>query len=145
MYPINVRVSFFDRTNSKTFTSYFPSIYASDTVNRVVPQIFSNTSALTLSSTTRGSSSYYYFNLNWPYTSSNSDISQKMILKINGGVTCCTLFSSFALYNNRTGTQTLLWTNKISNISVYRTDSISSGASTQIRINSHTNPYPIQK
>lgn len=145
MVPINIRVSFFDRTNRKTYTSYFPSVYASDTVNRGVPQVIPNTTALSLSNTTRGASSYYRFNLNWPYSSSNSDISQKMTMKINGGVTCCTSFPSFSLYNTGTGTQTLLWTNKISNISVYRTGSISSGANIEIRLNSHVNPYPIQK
>lgn len=143
MYPINVRITFFDRTNKKTYTSYFPSVYASDSINRGVPTVVSG--SLSRSTSNRGSSTYHYISTSWPYSSNYNDISQKMLMKINGGVTACAAFSSFTLSDNNTGSYTLLWTNKISNISVYRTPSQSVGVATNIKFNNIVNPYPIQK
>lgn len=68
-----------------------------------------------------------------------------MLMKINGGVTACASFSSLTLSDNNTGSYALLWTNKISNISVYRTPSQSNGVATNIQVNNIVNPYPIQK
>lgn len=143
MNPINVRISYFDRTNKKTYTSYFPSVYASDSINRGVPTVISGSIARSTSS--RGTSAYHYFTTGWPYSSNYNDVSQKMLMKINGGVTCCASFSSFTLSDNNTGSYSLLWTNKISNISVYRTPSQSNGVNTNIQVNGIVNPYPIQK
>ncbi len=143
MYPINVRISFFDRTNKKTYTSYFPSVYASDSINRGVPAVISG--SLSRSTSNRGTSAYHYISTSWPYSSNYNDISQKMLMKINGGVTACASFSSLTLSDNNTGTYALLWTNKISNISVYRTPSQSNGVATNIQVNNIVNPYPIQK
>lgn len=144
MYPINVRISFIDQTNNKVYTSNFPNLYSSDSINRGVPAAMSG--SLSFASNSRGASTYHYIATSWPYSSNYNDISQKVTLKLGGGITCCNAFSSFTLSDNRTGSgYTLLWTDIVSNISVYRTPSITGGWSTDLRILNVVNPYPIQK
>lgn len=145
MYPINVRISFNDRTNNKKYTSYFPSLYASDSVGRGIPSAISG--SLSFTNGYRGASSTHYISTSWPYSSTYSDISQKVVLKVRGGVTCCTPFSNLGLTDNRTGgsAYTLLWTDKVANISVYRTPSITGGWSTDFQVTGIVNPYPYQK
>ena len=66
-------------------------------------------------------------------------------MKIKGGVTCCNDYDSFVLDDNRTSSYTELWTDKVANITVYRTPSISASQSTQLQIKNVVNPYPCQK
>jgi hypothetical protein len=145
MYPLNVRISFLDRTNIKKYTSYFPSVYASDSVNRGIPSPISG--SLAFSSANRGAGATHYMSTSWPYSSNFNDISQKVVLKVRGGITCCTSFANLGLTDNRTGgsAYTLLWTDKVTNISVYRTPSITGTLSTDLQITGVTNPYPYQK
>lgn len=145
MTPINVRISLVDRTNAKIYTSKFLSVYASDSINRGVPTALSG--SWTKSNSNRGASGvYHYFPFNWPYTSNVGDISQKLVLKIGGGITCCNAFTNFIVDDNQAGTTyTRLWYDTIANISVYQIPTIASGTSISLRINSVKNPYPIQK
>lgn len=144
MYPINVRITFSDRTNIKRYTSYFPSLYTSDSVNRGIPSAISG--SLLFSSANRGAGSTHYISTTWPYSSNYNDISQKIVLKVGGGVTCCVAFSTLSLADSYTGSgYTLLWTDKVSNTSVYRTPSISSSIGLNLQITGAVNPYPIQK
>lgn len=131
MYPINVRITFLDRTNIRKYTSYFPSLYASDSVNRGIPSAISG--SLAFSNANRGTSTTHYISTSWPYTSNYNDISQKVVLKVRGGVTCCTSFASLGLDDNLTGSAyTLLWTDKVANISVYRTPSHTGSVATNL-------------
>lgn len=144
MYPINTRISFIDRTNNKVYTSNFLNLYSSDSINRGVPSALSG--SLQFASNSRGASTYNYISTTWPYSSNYNDISQKVTLKLGGGITCCNAFSSFTLSDNRTGSgYTLLWTDSVLNMSVYRTPSITGGWSTDLQILNVVNPYPIQK
>lgn len=143
MSPINVRITFNDRTNIKKYTSYFPSLYASDSVNRGIPSALSG--SLSFSNSNRGAGSTHYIATTWPYSSNYNDISQKVVLKVGGGILCCVAFSSLTLTDNRTGSgYTLLWTDKVANISVYRTPSLSV-STTDLQVSGAVNPYPIQK
>ena len=144
MYPINTLISFIDRTNNKVYTSHFMSLYSSDSINRGVPGVMSGTPYFT--NTNYGSSNYNYIPTTWPYTSNFNDITQKVTLKIGGGVTCCNSFSNLQLSDNRTGhAYTLLWTNTVANISIYRPPSFAIGLTIDMRILNVINPYPIQK
>lgn len=144
MYPINVRISFLDRTNVRTYTANFPSVYASDSINRGVPTGIGG--SLYFSNGNRGASNYHYIPISWPYSSNYNDISQKVTMKIQGGITCCNAFNSFVLSDNRTGSgYTLLWYDNVLNMSVYRTPSLGNGWSTDLQITGVVNPYPIQK
>jgi hypothetical protein len=86
LVPINLRVNLVDRTNNKVYTSYFPNVYYSDSVNVGVPSNLGG--SITMGDSHRGYSTYHYTNLNWPYNSDSTDISQKIVLKILGGITC---------------------------------------------------------
>ena len=145
MHPINVRITFLDRTNIRTYTSYFPSLYASDSVNRGIPSAISG--SLAFSNANRGASSTHYISTSWPYSSNYNDISQKVVLKVRGGVTCCTSFANLGLTDNRTGgsAYVLLWTDRVANVSVYRTPSITGSWATDLQITGIANPYPFQK
>ena len=80
MFPINCRITFLDYTNLKVYTSYFPSLYASNSINRGVPTPLSG--SLIAASTNRGISTNHYFTTTWPYLSNYNDISQKVTIKI---------------------------------------------------------------
>lgn len=56
--PINVRVTYFDRTNIKTYTANYPSVYISDSLNRGVPSVITS-GTLTVAITDRGASTYH--------------------------------------------------------------------------------------
>lgn len=142
---MDVRISFVDRTNTRIYTSRFPSVYASDSINRGIPTALSGT--WTRVNAARGiTGTYHYFSFNWPYNSNIGDISQKIVMKIGGGITCCYTFTSFTLSDSVAGTTyTRLWYDSVANISVYQTPTISSGTSMQQRITNIKNPYPIQK
>jgi hypothetical protein len=114
----------------------------SDSVN--IGSQSSVSGSLTASSYNRGALTNHYIGTSWPYTSANTDISQKVVLKIGGGITCCQSFSSLSLSDSQTS-YTLLWTDTIANISVYRTPSKSATTSTNLYINNVYNPYPYQK
>ena len=67
------------------------------------------------------------------------------MLKLDGGITCCTAFTNFYLSDNRTGANyERMWYDNVANISVFRVPSMSV-SSTDIRITGVVNPYPIQK
>jgi hypothetical protein len=68
LVPINLRLNLMDRTNTKLYTSYFPNIYVSDSVNVGVPSNLGGT--ISGVSSTRGASTYHYMSLSWPYASS---------------------------------------------------------------------------
>jgi hypothetical protein len=141
LVPIDIKVLYNDRTNNQIFRSFWPSVYVSDSVN--IGSQDSITGTLIPSNANRGSSTNHYISTNWPYSSTFSDISQKIVLKIGGGVTCCQAFSSLSLSDSQTA-YTLLWTNTLANISVYRTPS-KSVITTSLFINSVNNPHPYQK
>lgn len=94
-----------------------------------------------MSSSNRGDSTNHYINLNWPYSSNYNDISQKIVMKIYGGITCCQSFSSLSLSDSQTS-YTLLWTNTGTNTSVYRTPSKST-INTYWYINNVINPNQV--
>ena len=138
-----MRITYVDRSNNDVHTSNFPSVYISDSENIGVPTVISG--SLSRANSARGGSTYHYVNINWPYSSNYNDISQKVVMKIEGGITCCNNYDSFVLDDNRTSSYTELWTDKVANITVYRTPSITNGYSTQMQIKNVVNPYPIQK
>lgn len=142
LVPINVKVAYFDRTNNRAYRSYWPSIYLSDSIN--IGSQSSISGSLTASNGYRGSNTNHYIGTSWPYSSTYSDISQKIVLKIGGGITCCQSFSSLSLSDSQTS-YTLLWTDTTANMSVYRTPSKSISTSTNLYINNINNPYPYQK
>ena len=141
--PIDVRVSLFDYTAKQVFTSNFKSLYLSDSTDLTVPTELSGT--FTRSNVDRGASAYHYLPTSWPYSSSSSDISQKIVMKIGGGVTCCNSYDNFYLDDNQGSPYTELWTDTTANLTVYQMPTHSSGLSTQIRIYNILNPYPYQK
>lgn len=142
LVPINVRISQMDRTNNKAYTSNFPSIFVSDSYNRGIPTQLGGT--FSRANSNRGTSTYHYLTVNWPYTSSSSDVSQKLVMKIHGGITCCNSYSNFYLYDTSVGNYVVLWTDTVANITVYETPT-HSAVSTAIRIQGVKNPYPYQK
>ena len=101
LVPINMRISFVDRTHNDFFTSNFPSVYVSDSHNIGTPQSVSG--SLVRSSSNRGASTDHYVTMNWPYSSNYNDISEKIVMKIEGGITCCNTYDNFALDSNVTG------------------------------------------
>ena len=67
-----MRITYVDRTNNDIWTSNFPSIYVSDSYNIGIPTNISG--SLSRSNSNRGSSSYNYVNMYWPYTSNYNDV-----------------------------------------------------------------------
>lgn len=142
LVPLDIKMLYNDRTNNQIYRSFWPSVYLSDSINLGSQSSISG--SLTFSNGNRGESTNQYISTTWPYSSTNSDISQKMVLKIGGGITCCREFSSLTLSDSQTG-YTLLWTDTIANISVYRTPTKTVSTSTSLYINNVINPYPYQK
>lgn len=140
LVPINVRISLQDRTNGKTYTSYFPQVYASDSINVGVPASIGGGS-LSYSNLYRGASNFYYYALTWPYSSSTSN-SQKIVLKIGGGATCCQTFSSLLL-NDTESTYTLLWSNPLLNMSVWKTPTKTFNTVTGFAVKNIINPQAV--
>lgn len=66
-------------------------------------------------------------------------------MKIEGGITCCNNYDNFYLDDNRTSAYTELWTDKVANMTVYRTPSRSYNQYTQVQIRNVNNPHPYQK
>ena len=104
LVPINVRISQIDRTNNKIYTSNFPSVYGSDSYNRGTPtQMGGN---YYRNNADRGAGAVHYLQVGWPYTSNYNDISEKVVMKIRGGITCCNNYDNFYLDDNRTSAYT---------------------------------------
>lgn len=100
-------------------------MYVSDSINIGVPATISGNFYST--NYNRGAGSTQYTSITWPYSSDYNDISQKIVMKIQGGITCCQNYANFVLDDNRTGANSLveLWKNTVANITVYRTPSLS--------------------
>jgi hypothetical protein len=137
--PVNLRINLVDRTNSKLYTSYFPNLYYSDSINVGVPSSLSG--SIVVSGPNRGASSTHYTAVSWPYSSNSGDVSQKIVMKIYGGITCCRAFTSLSLSDDQTG-YTLLWANAGTNTSVYVTPSKST-ISTNWYISGVINPNQV--
>ena len=75
-----MRITYVDRINNDVWTSNFPSVYVSDSYNIGIPTDIA--ASLSRSNANRGSSAYQYLNMYWPYTSTYSDISEKVVMKI---------------------------------------------------------------
>jgi len=138
--PINVQVNFKDRTNNKVYTSYFPQIYVSQSANVNIPTNLGGTLART--SSYRGVSNTHYLAMSWPYNSNSADVSQKVVMKIFGGITAVQPFSSFVLVDSQLY-YTLLWANVNANTSVYSTPSKSYTTSTNLQITNVINPQAV--
>ena len=100
------------------------------------------TSSMSANSANLGASTYLKWTVGWPY-SSGSNIHDKILVKIDGGITCCRAYSSLASLSDKYMTYTALWTNTKANISVYQMPSRSSGTSTTFKINNVINPNPV--
>jgi len=131
---MHIEANYIQINSRVRYYTYWDSIFYIDSVNVGVPGTFS--SNLQRSSGAHGSSNgYLYFNsVSWPYTSNVNDISEKVVLKIEGGITCCRAYDDFYMRDDSQGTWTELWTDKVANITVYRTPSRSSGSNNQIYI-----------
>ncbi len=139
--PINMRVNLVDRTNTRVYTSYFPNIYYSDSINTAVPANLGG--SIGISNNNRGASTnHHMFIADWPYNSNSADVSQKIVLKIAGGITCCQSFNSLTLTDSQTG-YTLLWSNPNANTSVYETPSKGINTDTYWYINNVVNPNQV--
>lgn len=136
LVPIDLRLSLVDRSNTRLYTSFFPNIYYSDSINIVIPSNLGGSIAMTNSA--RGVANYHYLNLNWPYNSNNADSSQKFVFKIEGGITSCNAFSGLSITDSQGG-YTLIWSNTGTNTSVYEIPS-KGIVNTNITINTPTNP-----
>ena len=136
LVPIDLRLSLVDRTNTRLYTSFFPNIYYSDSINVIVPSNLGGSIAMT--SSARGASNYHYLNLNWPYNSNNADSSQKVVFKIEGGITSCNAFSGLSISDSQGG-YSLIWSNTGTNTSVYEIPS-KGQINTNLTINTPTNP-----
>lgn len=143
LLPINLELNLVDRTNTKLYTSFFPDIYISDSVNVVVPSSLGG--SVSMATSQRGSSTNHYVGISWPYNSNYNYISQKTVMKIYKGITCCQTFSSLSLNDSQSSGYTLLWTNPFLNISVYRTPSKSVSTSTSWHILSVVNPNQVSE
>ena len=142
LVPINMRVSLVDRTNNDIWTSNFPSIFVSDSHNTGIPSQIGGT--FNRASANRGASTFHYNTMNWPYASNYNDISEKVVMKIKGGITCCNAYDNFYLHSN-VSSFVELWTDKVANITVYRTPSISYNNLMQLQIRNVFNPYAYQR
>lgn len=142
LVPINLRMNLVDRTNTAIFTSYFPNVYYSDSVNVGVPTNLGG--SFTRSNNYRGATNVnHYMNLNWPYNSNSGDVSQKIVMKIYGGITCCQSFVNLYMNDSQSSTYTPLWTNSAANVSVYITPTKGSGTNTNWFIKGINNPNEV--
>ena len=138
--PINLRMRLKDLSNTKSYTSYFPHIYFSDSLN--VRNTVSSTGSFSANSGYLGASTYLQWTVGWPYNSGTA-IWDKLVLKIDGGVTCCRAFSSLDHLTDNYMTYTVLWANTKANTTVYDMPARNSGTSTTFRINNVINPQPV--
>ena len=129
-----------DLDGKKLYTSYFPDIYFSDSLN--VQNTIPSPGSMSANSGSLGASTYLKHTTSWPY-SSGSNHWDKVSVQIEGGITCCRSYSSLASFSDNYGTYTALWVNTKANTSVYRMIGRSSGASTTFRINNVINPNPV--
>lgn len=142
--PMDVTIVFHDLTTTKVYMTQFQEIYVADSVN-----VNANPTDLSVSysrdSTIYGYSSssgyYHYLNFNWPYNAA-SGVSEKILLKMDGGVLCCASFSGFSYRAQSTNIGTL-WVNTKINQVVMASPSFSA-TSTNLRISGIVNPYPYQ-
>jgi hypothetical protein len=139
--PINLRIQLRDRYYKNGYTSYFPNIYYSDSTNIAVPTNLGGSIGWT--SSARGASNLHYMNLNWPYTSNSADVSQKLFVRVLGGITCCQSFNNLNLQDSQGATYNILWTNTKANITVYSTPSKNSGTNTNLTLRNVNNPQPV--
>jgi len=87
----------------------------------------------------RGADSLHYWNVNWPYYSSTSDVSQKISFKLFGGITCCQTFTNL-WFSDTTVFYERLWVNNAANVSVYKMPTRNQGVNVNFHINSVKNP-----
>ena len=138
--PINIRMRLKELNSKYVYTSFFPQVYYSDSINIRTTVI--NTGSLTKSNSYLGNSNYHYWAVGWPY-SSGSNVHDKIALKIEGGVTCCSPYSSLDHLTDQYHTYSVLWANTKANTTIYQMPSRSSGTSTTFRINNVVNPNPV--
>lgn len=140
--PINLSMSLVDRTNTAIYTSFFPNVYQSDSINAGVPSNLGG--SFTRSNNFRGATNVdHYMNLNWPYNSNSADVSQKIVMKIYGGITCCQNFASLYMNDSQASVYNLLWTNSAANTSVYATPSKAVSTNTNWFIKGVNNPNQV--
>lgn len=139
LIPINLRMNLVDRTNTKVYTSHFPNIFISQSTNIATPTNLGG--SLTMSNGYRGVSTNHYMNFNWPYAST-ATTSEKIVMKITGGITCNNAFTSLTL-NDSQSTYTPLWSNPSTNVTVYSTPTKSNNVNTNWCILNILNPNQV--
>jgi hypothetical protein len=75
------------------YTSFFPNIYYSDSIHIQATTIITGTYSPV--STTVGATTTEQWSISWPYSSTSG--TDKLVIKLSGGITCCKAFSSLAL------------------------------------------------
>ena len=101
-----MKISYINRANNDIWTSYFPSIFVSDSIDTAIPSVLSG--GFFMTNDDRGVSNTHYTSISWPYSSNYNDISEKIVMKIQGGITCCQNYANFVLDDNRTSSNTLV-------------------------------------
>lgn len=138
--PMDVTITFIDMTTRKVYSTFFPELYVSDSVN-INPTPVSLSSTYYMDSNIYGASTRHRLNFNWPQSSTNT-ISEKTLVALSGGILCCTAISGLS-FDGQSRTFPVLWANTKANIVVLDTPSMSTGG-TNFYINSLVNPYPYQ-
>lgn len=138
--PINLKIKFIDAVNEKQYTSSFPNIYFSDSIN--IRNTAKSTNSLSANNGYHGASTYYYWTIGWPYSSSGN-IDDKIVMKIKGGATCCSPFSSLSTLSDNYTYYTNLWINTKANTSVYAMPSRSVSTTIRLYISNVVNPNPV--
>lgn len=139
--PINLVINLVDTANTKLYTSSFPNIYYSDSMNVQATSVSSG--SLAVSTGAHGSGANMNWYVVWPYNTGSAS-ADKLVMKINGGMTCCRAFSSLSYLTDNYGvTYTALWTNNAANTTVYIQATRSSGVGITFYINDVINPNPV--
>jgi len=150
LLPINLRINYIDGSNSavtsySTRTSYFPNIYYSDSVNLGVPAAMSSNNVVSGNNQRGATNVVHYWTINsWPFSSSSSDVSQKISFKLQGGYTCCQNHDLLRFSDN-TVYYTRLWVNNAANTSVYVMPDRGQGNSANFHINAIRNPEQVNR
>lgn len=141
LVPISLKMRLQDRSSEKIYYSYFPNIYYSDSID--LRNTVQSTGSLSPTTNSLGNSNQHKWSFSWPYNS-GSNVWDKILVQIHGGITCCQSYSSLASFSDQYGGFTALWVNTKANTTVYQMKgSRSTGQSMTFYINNVINPNPV--
>lgn len=141
----DISIAYYGPSNTK-YSNFFPEIFQIDNTNSTLPVTSTSFTFSNPALTGFGNQIVGQVSFNWPFSTTSSSYETKIAINWNGGYSAVwSDINSVTYVDGSVGTYQILWVNTKLKKFVFLMPNKANSLSTNLNINSLTNPYPYQQ